>query len=208
MPSTVINIVSGSLTFYILIPDNFLLKRKHVLLNPVNRLIEITLDNPTYTPIENTFINWDSLLAYSRLQVISDATNNNIGVSNDYYSEFLNINTGKVQPLNNKFIQELEDFKMLMQLIKSKNIDAFFIIQPLNTLYYNNLATINPAIDEVRRELKGGNNHKAYDFADFFVTDTALYDRGLLKDLMHFSNYGWYKVDQSIIKHYKLNNEK
>ena len=91
-----------------------------------------------------------------------------------------------------------------MKLIRAKNIDAYFIIQPFNPFYYINLNALSPTIDEVRTEIKGNKNLKGYDCADFFITDTAKYDRGLLTDIMHFSNYGWYKTDQYIIDHYNL----
>lgn len=188
--------------------DIFLMNEKEAIINSVSKdKVSIPIQI-SYSINEKPIVDWDSLLTASRLHVLLNATNNTIGVSNEYYSEHLNVNTGKVQPVKNIFNQELKDFKMLMKFIRTKNIDAFFIIQPLNPLYYNNLATINPVIDEVREELRGNKNQKGYDFADFFVTDTTQFDRGILDDLMHFSNYGWYKVNQRIINHYNLNNEK
>ena len=39
---------------------------------------------------------------------------------------------------------------------------------------------------------------------NIFETDTTQYDKAILRDIMHMSDYGWYKVDQFIINTYHL----
>jgi D-alanine transfer protein len=187
--------------------DRYLLNKKEGVTYSVGTTPALLSYSDTNQRNKKTIINWDSLIHISRLQVINNATNNKLGINNAYYTEHIKRNYGTMQPVNERYNQEFEDFKMLMKLIRAKKIDAFFIIQPFNPLYYRNLNEINPILNKVRQEIKGNNSLKGYECADFFITDKSKYDSALLNDIMHFSNYGWYKANICIINHYKLNNE-
>lgn len=147
---------------------------------------------------------WDSMFAASRASVLAKATNNTMGIGDDYFNTHIRGKKGHIKAVGFKHNTELQDFRMLMKLIRAYEVEAYFIIQPLNACYYTNLSDLKPAIDEVRKEINGGAGERSYGCADFFVCDTASYDKALLTDVMHFSEYGWYRVNQSIMNHYVL----
>lgn len=150
---------------------------------------------------DSVIISWDSLFSSSKQAVLSNATNNKMGISNDYYLEYINGKQGNIQQVDEKNLQELEDFKMLIKLLKQKKVNASFIISPLNPYYYKNLNDLLPVIQTIEKEIL---NCK-FPCLNLFETDTLKYDKALLRDVMHLSDYGWHKVDQFIINTYHLN---
>lgn len=158
-----------------------------------------------YHPMPATMpVPWDTMLTESRIRVLAKATNNTLGISNDYYDTHIKGRQGHIKPVGFEHNTELNDFHMLMQLIRAYEVDAFFVIQPLNPCYYVNLAALNPVMDEIRSEIKGKEGQRSYGCADFFVSDSTAYDKALLTDVMHFSEYGWYRVNQAVMNHYTL----
>ncbi len=149
---------------------------------------------------DSVFINWDSLLMASKATVIANATNNSMGISNDYFSRYINNNKGRVGPVPEALNQELEDFKILMKLLKEKQVNVSFIISPLNALYFQNLREIESTIHIVQQEIKAN----GFTALNLFETESTKYEKALLTDVMHMSDYGWYKVDKFIIETYHL----
>ena len=149
---------------------------------------------------EAVIINWDSLLTVSKKEQIAKSTNNKWYIDNDYYKKYINGNTTIVTPINNENNQELKDYKMLLKLLKEKNINASFIILPLNPYYYTNSNELNPLIEELKSSLI----EYKYPFLNLWNSDTTTYDKGILKDVMHLSTYAWFKVDKFIVETYKL----
>lgn len=149
---------------------------------------------------ESVFINWDSLAKTSKLTVSSNSTNNSLGIANGYYTEFIHGKDGKVQKVSKIFNQELEDFYMLLNLITEKKVNASFIISPLNPLYYKNLSDLAPTIQEIENSVTA----KELPLLNLFEPDKNKYDKALLHDVMHLSDYGWYKVDKFIVDTYHL----
>lgn len=147
---------------------------------------------------------WDSMLTESRIGVLNKVTNNSLGISNDYYDTHIKGRRGHIRPVPPEHNTELKDFRMLMRLVRAYEVDAFFVIQPLNACYYENLNDLKPVIDEVRKEIKGSPGEQGFTCADFFVTASTAYDKALLTDVMHFSEYGWYRVNQAVMTHYNL----
>ncbi len=149
---------------------------------------------------ENILIKWDSLFSTSKQEVISKATNNNLGVENNYYIEHIHGKIGHMQLVPQYVNQELEDFKMLVQLVKEKKMNVRFIISTLNPYYYKNLSDLLPTVNTIENEIKANK----ITYLNLFETDSTKYDKATLRDIMHMSDYGWYKVDQFIINTYAL----
>lgn len=152
-------------------------------------------------------INWDSLVQTSRSEVTGAVTNNTMGINDSYYDTHIKGRKGRMKPVPEKHNKELADFVMLMHYLRTGGVDAYFVIQPLNPYYYTNLGDMGPVMERIRAEIKGKPGEVPYACADFFVSDTTAYDKALLTDIMHFSDYGWYKVNQHIISHYRLIHE-
>ncbi len=162
----------------------------------------ITLNSTKRTPLksEEVQIKWDSLFTSSKEEIIKNSNNNRFGINNEYYTEYVHGKTGKVEPVSEYFNQELEDFKMLIKLLKKKKANVCFVISPLNPIYCKNLKDLKPTISIIETEIKSN----GYNYLNLFETDTLKYDKAILFDVMHMSKYGWYKIDKFIIETYKL----
>ncbi len=134
-------------------------------------------------------------------QVLKNASNNNLGIANDLYPEFEH-KKGHVQPVAPRFNQELKDMQMLIEFLKKKKANVTFIISPLNPFYFKNLKELNPTINHIETCLQDN----GFKYLNLFESDTTKYDKALLFDVMHLSDYGWYKIDQFIIENYHLTN--
>jgi poly-D-alanine transfer protein DltD len=99
-----------------------------------------------------------------------------------------------------KYNQELEDFYMLVKLLRATNANASFIILPVNPYYYTNCAVFTPFVNLLETELK--NNQ--FPCLNFWNADTSTFDHGVLTDIMHLSKYGWYQANKFIVETYHL----
>lgn len=150
---------------------------------------------------DSVSVNWDSLFARSKADVIRKVTNNNLGIADDYYTQAIHGKSGHIEPVSEMFNQELEDYKMLIKILKEKNVNASFIISPLNPLYYRNLKDMAPTVNIIENEMK----KNGFPVLNLFETDTSRYDKAILQDVMHMSDYAWYQVNHFIINTYHLN---
>jgi D-alanine transfer protein len=184
---------------FMMLDHHLLLKKKH-LLNTCNECPPERREPIRIIPSSDTvMINWDSLLYHSKQDVLKKVTNNDIGIEDSYYSRYINDKRGKIQAVKKSLNQELEDFKMLVRLAKEKNINASFVISPLNAYYFKNLKDIQPTIDIIENEIK----QNGFSYLNLLATDTASYEKALLHDVMHMTDYGWYKVDKYLIEKYQ-----
>ncbi len=145
-------------------------------------------------------INWDSLYVLSKQEQINKSTNNKWYIDNAYYSEYIKGKTSTVTIVKEEDNQELKDFKMLMKLLKAKQVNVSFIIIPLNPFYYTNSKELSPIINSLEKEIIDNK----FPFLNFWNADSTTFDNGVLRDIMHLSDYGWYKADKFIIETYKL----
>ena len=150
---------------------------------------------------EEIAINWDSLYSVSKQDVTSKSMNNQMGINDAYFTEHIHSNKGgHIEAVSEQFNQELKDFVMLLKLLKAKKVNARLIISPLNALYYRNLEAILPTMQLVENEIQ----QSGFPCLNLFAKDKTTYDKALLSDVMHISDYGWYKIDRFIVETYKL----
>jgi D-alanine transfer protein len=95
---------------------------------------------------------------------------------------------------------ELKDFKMLVKLLKSNEANATFIISPLNPYYYRDLQELDPVVSEIEAEIR----KQDFKYLNLFTSDSTKYDKAILSDVMHMSEYGWLLVNKFIADTYKL----
>lgn len=149
---------------------------------------------------EDIKINWDSLFSISKQECINNSNNNRFGINNQYYTDYIHGKRGKIESVNENVNTELDDFRMLIKLLKKKKPNISFIMLPLNPLYCKNLKSLLPTMNIIEKEI----NSSGFSYLNMFETDTIKYDKCLLTDIMHLSSYGWYKVDKFIIETYNL----
>jgi len=134
---------------------------------------------------------------------LSKISTNNIYVYDAYYTEYLlekngNQKNGYTPTINLKNNNEFNDFLMVVKYLKSKHADVSMIIQPLNPYYYSNLENYDDLVKKITRVL----NDNQIPLLNMHITDKAQYESGTLKDVMHFGDYGWMKVNSFLLDQY------
>lgn len=154
--------------------------------------------NPAKTQPQCFTENWDSLFDVSRLNFKSISTNNPYSVSDAYYSQYMSQGLKKeVKPVAIGDNRELKDFEALLHFLKQNNIKPCFVIMPLNTPAHDDLEKLEPTIAIVKKLLDDGN----YANLDMFTPNMRNYEIGVLEDVMHPYDYGWYQIDKFMAEH-------
>lgn len=158
-------------------------------------------DNLHAVPRSLQPFSWDTLLENSRNRQLLASNNNGWAIENTIYTvDFSDGDRGEIFPVPKQYNRELEDFHQLIRLLKAKGADASFVILPLNPYYYSNLDELDPVMQELASTLK----KNAYPCLNFWVTQPKDFEKGVLNDVMHLSDYGWYRVDRFIADTYNL----
>jgi poly-D-alanine transfer protein DltD len=176
-----------------------MLKHKLICSDPNENEIDVPIHRKPIIP-ESVSIHWDSLLMAGKHEHLNNSTNNSWYISNDYYAHYIKGKTRAIHIVNKRSNQEWEDFKMLLRLLHCNNVNASFLLLPLNPYYYSNLEFFTPFVNNIEAELK----KYQFPFLNFWNTDTATFDKGVLTDIMHLSKYGWYQVNKFIVETYHL----
>jgi len=150
---------------------------------------------------DSVYINWDSLFTVSKNEALKKSTNNNWYVNDDYFNKYVNGEHKTIAIVDDNDNQELKDFEMLLQLVYEKKANASFLILPMNPYCYNTLKELTPLVSTLDKKIKD----KHFKCLNMWVTDSAKFEKGILTDIMHPGEYGWYKIDKFIIDTYSLN---
>ena len=145
-------------------------------------------------------IDWEKLLRDSKQAQLDASTNNEWGIENSYYTEYSEGKKGKIRPIAPSHNRELDDLKMLVKLLKANHVNASFIIMPLNPFYYENCSDLDPTMSTVYKTVKNA----GFPCLNLWDSNIETYEKGVLADVMHLSDYGWYKADRFIVETYKL----
>lgn len=149
---------------------------------------------------DNIKVNWDSLYISSKKEMLDNSTNNHWGIGNDYFSTYIQGKTKAISLVPDDKNRELKDFRKLLKLLRSENVNASFLIIPMNPYYYVNLNEATPLINTIEKEIQTAN----FPCLNYWVADSNKYEKGILRDIMHLSSYGWYKADKFIVDTYHL----
>lgn len=137
---------------------------------------------------------WNSLRENPIQRHSEKCSNNTWGVSNEYYNEYLKGTKKKIVAVDDEYNQELADFNRLVSYVRSRKMNAVFILQPLNPLAYKNLKEGNATVEEVSAII----SNSGYPYLSLFTSDTTEYKKPLLDDVMHFGDYGFLLTNQFI----------
>lgn len=142
---------------------------------------------------------------YARLEkeAIQKSKNNNMFVDSSYYRTILLDENGKLKPgvIADIALQkntELEDFKQLVKLLKSRKVDATFVIQSLNPYYYQNMKGYEPLIALLTKEL----DQAGIPYLNMYTTEKSKYRPGMLSDVMHLGDLGWMQINSFLLQTY------
>lgn len=142
-------------------------------------------------------IDWNALEKSAEESQKFDSQGNIIRVNKEYFLKYLNpqqpFTLSPTEPIS-RGNPEYRDLSDLCQFMSRNNIKPLFIMQPLNTLYYRNAANYEDVLKSVRDLMQ---DH-GFEYLDLWDWD-KLTPWGLLKDIMHFGDVGWLKVDRYIL---------
>ena len=138
-----------------------------------------------------------------KTKYLNDIKSNSIYVNDGYYLEYLST---KEQSYKHAIIEdklfknrtEIEDFKLLVNLLKKNNCKASFIFQPLNNYHYVGIEKFHPLKQEILTILK----KNQLPILDMFALTKKEFEPGVLNDIMHTGDYGWTKINQFIYDTY------
>jgi len=139
-------------------------------------------------PAEN--FDWDAAERTQRERTVAEAAGNPLGVEMSYYARTKATLPKAVAPLD-RFGVERRDLYALSDLLKSSGVKARFIVQPLHRRVYRDLAAYDRRVDEATAQLRR-DGHRVVEFA------REPFDLQLLRDSVHFSGYGWVKVQRAM----------
>ncbi|TNE53304.1 MAG: hypothetical protein EP338_12275 [Bacteroidetes bacterium] len=146
---------------------------------------------------------YDTRLKKLQQDFNASVTNNQLYVSNTYFSEFIQQQGGKmkkghVDKIDPAKSVEMSDLMMLLKLLREQRADASFVIQPLNPYHYENLSVNRPLIHEMQKAIES----IGFPCLNLYVDQKSQYDAGTLNDIMHLGDYGWLKVNRFLQKTY------
>ncbi|MES2589840.1 MAG: D-alanyl-lipoteichoic acid biosynthesis protein DltD [Bacteroidota bacterium] len=148
-------------------------------------------------------IDWDKEMEFIQKEFTSKIKSNKIFVNDEYFNQYLKqedggFKKGNLLCLPKESNRELEDFKLLVQLLKQEKCKASFVIQSMNPHYYNKLESFNPVLEEIKKLLE----KEKLPYLNLFTASKKKYEGGTLTDIMHFGDLGWLKVDEFLYKTY------
>ena len=89
--------------------------------------------------------------------------------------------------------KEIEDFKILLNFLKTFKVKPLFVMLPLNRKAYSNLQVLDDEIKYVEQLI----NEHNYPLLDFWFAENP---PGVLTDVMHTGAYGWVAINEFIYK--------
>ncbi len=136
---------------------------------------------------------WNSQLKAVRNAVRDAGNNNDYGIDNQMWNSHFKGTVPREANIPDKDRNELRDLRALAEFLKFKKVRALFILQPLNRAVYKNSQIFDPVEDEIA-DIMCENGMTLVDLA------RPPYEKELLSDTMHASDYGWLKMNWEIQK--------
>lgn len=134
-------------------------------------------------------------------EFLSTCTNNTMYIDSSYYSTYLmrdgHYRPGIIKKTSKR--EELEDFFMVVDILKRHNCKATFVFQPLNPFHYKGLDHLNETRKEITEKLKAC----GFPLLDLYVTKPEDYNVLFLKDIMHPGDRGWMEINEFLIENYR-----
>lgn len=148
---------------------------------------------------KNRIVNWDSLFDASERNFAQISASNPMGVEDSYYNAWLKNRPKKHMTAVDAHInQEYKDLEALVYFLRANEIKPLFVVMPLNPLAHENLEELDPTMKKVSEMLTANN----YRVLDMYNENRVAYRKGILEDIMHPHDLGWYQIDRFILEHY------
>ncbi|MDA8228944.1 MAG: D-alanyl-lipoteichoic acid biosynthesis protein DltD [Desulfitobacterium hafniense] len=146
---------------------------------------------------------WEELQKQATKRGQENTTNNNLGVENSYYLQYLQPTLAKKRnsDLNATYnpSPEYKDLELLLKVIKEQGAEALFIVVPVNGRWYDYtgfpLKERQGYYQKVDKIIKDS----GFKVANFGQHEHELY---FLQDVMHLGWKGWVYVDEALDNFY------
>ncbi|MEC4295528.1 D-alanyl-lipoteichoic acid biosynthesis protein DltD [Adlercreutzia shanghongiae] len=147
---------------------------------------------------------WDELDAAVLADAEAMCTNNDLGIYDEYYTEYFvkwdEKNHAENKPRATEWNQdEFADFDIFLSVCKDLGIEPLVVIQPAMGVYYDNTPW-----DKESRQIFYDQIHDVLDTADIEYVDLSVhdYDKYYMKDVMHPGWKSWVEVDKKLCEFY------
>jgi len=165
--------------------------------------INYQIENSKKIIYKNQKIDWQKKFMTATENFADSTTENSIYVLNSYYNKYLKNESGNftksdftIQETTNN--RELNDFHLLVKLLKKMNAKPSFMIQALNPYFYNDLNKFNPILRNIITTLK----KEKIPFINFYTDKEGDYKPGTLLDIMHSGEPTWIKYNHFLVNTY------
>lgn len=135
-------------------------------------------------------VDWPSELAELKKKNLEHSLTNAYGFADSSWPDF-RATVPRELKAPASVATELQDLEVLAQFLRSRQVPALFIMQPLNALAYQKLERF----DSVKRDVAEIFVKNQMSYVDFL---SRPYERELLIDLAHPSSYGWARMNLEI----------
>ncbi|WP_454696073.1 D-alanyl-lipoteichoic acid biosynthesis protein DltD [Achromobacter aegrifaciens] len=146
-------------------------------------------------PTAARVVDWEALAAQAQGAEQALMGGNRYAVRDEFFNKYLRgiPEGGKTayqpQPLTGR--DELRELDALMALLRQRDVNALFVMQPLHPLVFKDLDRFGP----VQREVAALCQRYAMRCMDMY---SAPFEVGMLRDVQHLGELGWLRVNQKI----------
>lgn len=161
---------------------------------------------PSNSSSENSTINWTDELKKAADEGKEQASNNNMGFENVYYTEYIKDKLASYKGVckNASYLTspEYDDLSLLLDICKEENIKPLFVSVPVNGVWYDYEEFPKSDRNEYYKKVRNMITSYGFEIADFSDKE---YEAYFLKDSMHLGWKGWVYVNEAIDKYYHEN---
>ena len=160
-------------------------------------------DEPKSQKIDGKDIDYRELLNRAQKQGEKECTNNDFGIYDRYYNEYIapDIRKYKGSSAGEDFdhTREYDDLRLFLQVCKESGLKVLLVSMPVNGRWYDYVGFSKGARTSYYRKIREIAGEYNVSLADFSDREYELY---FLKDTMHCGWKGWVYVDEAIYQFY------
>lgn len=156
---------------------------------------------------ETSSLDWGKLQKAANLQGKALTGNNSFYVANSYFTKYIAPDLKKLKGSEGEASlypsPEYQDFQILMNVLKEKDVQALFVIVPTNGKWYDYISFPREERKGYYTRVKEMIQKNGFEVADFSGHE---YEPYFLQDIMHLGWKGWVYVDEALDKFYHQGN--
>ncbi|KMW73252.1 hypothetical protein TI10_09115 [Photorhabdus luminescens subsp. luminescens] len=173
-----------------IITDNHEIKVKNIYVPHKDPLIKKQFK------IANTEVQWLTLANDAKSIELNNMSKETQWVNKEYYEKYVKDKKSKKSfPNGINYSKEMHALDNILSLLAKYNVDALFIMQPLNPYVYTDTDDFKPVENIISEKIK-------FHGMGYLNLIEEQYQPGVLTDIMHMGEYGWLLTDKAIVEHF------